>query len=115
MVNAQQLLEGDFSNLNELNDSFVVLLLYECHLKQLCSTRYVTPREHCSISIWVYELNLRKVYGEVPWLTDCKFLLKYQTTHEGLEKIVDLLKDAPSFAKGARGPEQMPVKYQVMI
>ena len=106
MVNAQQLLEGDFSNLNELNDSFVVTLLYECHLKQLCSTRYVTPREHCSISIWVYELNLRKVYGEVPWLTDCKFLLKYQTTHKGLEKLFDLLKDAHSFERGVFGPEK---------
>ena len=31
-----------------------------------------------------------------------------------MEKLVDLLKDA-SFARGAYGPEQMPVKYQVMI
>ena len=77
VVNAQQLLEGDFSNLNELNDSFVALLLYEHHLKQLYSTRYVTLREHRSYSVWVYELYLRKVYGEVPWLTDHEFLLKY--------------------------------------
>ena len=48
-------------------------------------------------------------------MSDREFLLKYQTTHEGLEKLVDLLKDAPSFARRARGPEQMPVKYQVMI
>ena len=77
MVNAQQLPKGDFSNLNELNDSFVALLLYEHHLKQLYSTRYVTPREHHSYSVWVYKLNLRKVYGEVPWLTDREFLLKH--------------------------------------
>ena len=55
-----KLLEGDFSNLNELNDSFAALLLYERHLKQLRSTRYVTPREHRSYSVWVYELDLRK-------------------------------------------------------
>jgi hypothetical protein len=115
VVNAQQLLEGNFSNLNELNDSFVALLLYERRLKQLRSTRYVTPREHHSYSVWVYELDLRKVYGEVPWLTDREFLLKYRTTREGLEKLVDSLKDAPSFTRGAHGPEQMPVKYQVMI
>ena len=70
MVNAQQLLEGNFSNINELNDSFVALLLYERCLKQLRSTRYVTPMEHRSYSVWVYELDLRKVKGEVPWLTD---------------------------------------------
>ena len=115
VVNAQQLLEGDFSNLNKLNDSFVALLLYECDLKQLRSSRYITLREHCSYSVWVYELDLRKVYGEVAWLSDREFLLKCQTTRKGLEKLVDLLKDAPSFARRARGPEQMPVKYQVMI
>ena len=115
MVNAQRLLEDNFSNLNELNYSFVALLLYERHSKQLHSTRYVTPREHRSYSVWVYELDLRKVNGGVPWLTDCEFLLKYRTTHQGLEKLVDLLKDAPSFARRACGPEQMPVKYQVMI
>ena len=86
MVNAQQLLEGDFSNLNKLNDSFVALLLHEHCLKQLRSTRYVTLREHHSYSVWVYELDLRKVYGEVPCLTDRDFLLKYQTTHKGLDK-----------------------------
>ena len=84
MVNAQHLLEGNFSNLHELNDSFDPLLLYERRLKQLGSTRYVTPREHHSYSVWVYKLDLRKAYGEVPWLTDHEFLLKYRTTHVGV-------------------------------
>jgi hypothetical protein len=41
--------------------------------------------------------------------------LKYRTTQEGLEKLVELLKDTPSFARGARGPEQMTVKHQIMV
>ena len=49
-------------------------------------------------------------------MTHCEFLLKYQTTQEGLDKLVELLKDVPfSFARGAHGLEQMPVKYQIMV
>ena len=77
ILNSQQLLDGDYSDLNEHNDSFDALLLYEHRLKRLHITRYVTPREHCYYSTWVYELDLRKVDGEVPWLTDREFLLKY--------------------------------------
>ena len=77
ILNNQKLLDGKFRNLNEHKDLCVALLLYEHRLKRLHITRYVTPREHCYYSTWVYELDLRKVDGEVPWLTDREFLLKY--------------------------------------
>ncbi len=36
IINVQQLLEGDFSNLSKYNNLFVALLLYERQLKWLC-------------------------------------------------------------------------------
>ena len=44
-----------------------------------------------------------------------KFLKKYCTSQEGLDLLTTLLQDAPVFCRGAHGPKQMPVKYQIMI
>ena len=63
----------------------------------------------------IYKRDLRNVEGEVAWLTDKDFLIKYCTSREGLDLLTDLLQDAPIFSKGTRGPKQMPVKFQIMI
>ena len=75
VLNADKLLDCNFGDLNEHNASFVALLLYECELKRLRSTRYVTPREHQSYTTWICELDLRKEDGDVPWLSDREFFL----------------------------------------
>ena len=48
-------------------------------------------------------------------MTEKDFKVKYRTSREGLDFLTTLLEDAPEFIPGARGPKQMPVKYQIMI
>jgi hypothetical protein len=68
--NVKELLNGDLTELNKHKDSFLALSTYELCLRNFRVTRYVTSRQHRSYSPWVYEPDLRKVEGEVPWLTD---------------------------------------------
>jgi hypothetical protein len=63
----------------------------------------------------IYELDLQNVEGEVPWLTDKDFLIKYCTSQEGLDLLTDLLQDPPIFSNGTLGPKQMSVIFQIMI
>ena len=55
------------------------------------------------------------VEGKVHWLTDSDFLSKYCTCREGFDFLTTLLQHAPIFNKHNYGPNQMPVKYQIMI
>ena len=70
---------------------------------------------YCKYNKKIYEHDLWNVEGEVPWLTDKDFLIKYHTSREGFDILTDLLQDAPISSKGACDPKQMPVKFQIMI
>ena len=111
--NLVDLLDGNLTFMNETNESFIALLRYQRHLSNLRNMRYLEIRSYRRYDKNIYERDLR--YQEVPWLTEKDFKVKYRTSREGLDFLTTLLEDAPVFTPGARGPKQMPSKYQIKI
>ena len=102
--------------MNETNESFVALLSYQWDLRHLRNMRYIEIRSYRKYDKNIFERDLYfDKEEEVPWLTEKDFKIKYRTCREGLDLLTTLLQDSPVFTKGARGPKQMPVKYQIMI
>jgi len=66
----------------------------------------------------VLDIDLHEVEEEaqsLPWLSEDEFLQKYRMSHESFEYLIELIQDDPVFKKPHRGPEQAPVKHQLMV
>ena len=114
LENFSHLIDGNLTVLNEHNESFLALLQCQRRLTKLRNKRYYSARHIRKYSRHIFEHDLDGD-GDAPWLNEVEFMNKYRTSRDGLEHLTNLLKHAPIFKRGKRGPKQLLIKYQVMI
>jgi len=87
-------------------------------LKKIKKRRYLFRNKVRKSYQSVFDIDLNEIDNEaqsLPWLSDDEFLQKYRMSRESFEYLVELIQDDPVFKKPCRGPQQAPVKHQLMV
>ncbi len=62
-----------------------------------------------------FEEDLLEKKDGSQWLNDSEFKRKYRMSRQTLDKVTAAIENNEVFVSGTRGPNQLPVKHQLMV
>ena len=103
-------------DVNEPDPVLLSFLQSFTRLKRIKKSRYYMKRfwRKSSLNTTIFEDDLRVCEDGSHWMNEDEFKRKYRVSRETLDKITATIENNDVF-KGERGPDQLPVKYQLMI
>lgn len=97
---------------SDVDDAILGYMTATYELDDVLSHRYLAPRVSRKSGLNIFEEDLDE--GAPYFATPRAFKTKYRCTRKSLEYLTGLIADHPTFARGKRGPQQAPVKHQLM-